>query len=202
MKPFLALASALLLSLLLLSLLLFSVPAAAADPAASSILLVAKRQLQDKLYGATILLARPIGQDQHIGFIVNRPSRVTLAQLFPQHAPSRKVVDPVYVGGPVTPESIFALVQTTKNPGGRSVKLLENLFAVIDGKLVDDVIEKGAAHTRFVAGLVAWRSGELDDEIRRGAWHVLAADSSLVLRKPDGLWEELVRRAELRANGI
>jgi hypothetical protein len=24
----------------------------------------------------------------------------------------------------------------------------------------------------------------------------------VVLRKPDGLWEELVRRAELRANGI
>ncbi len=192
MKPLLALAAA----------LLFSLPAAASDTNASSVLLVAKRQLQDKLYGATILLARPIGQDQHIGFIVNRPSRVTLAQLFPQHAPSRKVVDPVYVGGPVTPESIFALVQTTKNPGGRSVKLIENLFAVVDGKLVDDVIEKAAAQARFVAGLVAWRTGELDDEIRRGAWHVLAADSALVLRKPDGLWEELVRRAELRANGI
>jgi putative transcriptional regulator len=192
MKPLLALAAA----------LLFSLPAAASDTNASSVLLVAKRELHDKLYGATILLARPIGQDQHIGFIVNRPSRVTLAQLFPQHAPSRKVVDPVYVGGPVTPESIFALVQTTKNPGGRSVKLMENLFAVVDGKLVDDVIEKAAAQARFVAGLVAWRTGELDDEIRRGAWHVLAADSALVLRKPDGLWEELVRRAELRANGI
>jgi putative transcriptional regulator len=197
MKPFLALAAA-----LLFSLPFFGIPAAASDTTASSVLLVAKRQLQDKLYGATILLARPIGQNQHIGFIVNRPSRVTLAQLFPQHAPSRKVVDPVYVGGPVTPESIFALVQTTKNPGGRSVKLLENLFAVIDGKLVDDVIEKSPAHARFVAGLVAWRTGELDDEIRRGAWHVLAPDSSLVLRRPEGLWEELVRRAELRANGI
>jgi putative transcriptional regulator len=191
MKSFLALAAALLLGL----------PAAAADTS-TSVILVAKRQLQDRLYGATILVARPIGQDQHIGFILNRPSRVTLAQLFPQHAPSRKVADPVYVGGPVTPESIFAIVQTSRNPGGRSVRLLDNLFAVVDGKLVDDVIEKDASHARFVAGLVAWRSGELNEEIRRGAWYVLAADSSLVLRKPDGLWEELVRRAELRANGI
>lgn len=191
MKSFLALAAALCLSL----------PAAAADTT-TSVILVAKRQLKDRLYGATILVARPIGQDQHIGFILNRPSRVTLAQLFPQHAPSRKVADPVYVGGPVTPESIFAIVQTTRNPGGRSVKLLDNLFAVVDGKLVDDVIEKDASHARFVAGLVAWRTGELDEEIKRGAWYVLAADSSLVLRKPDGLWEELVRRAELRANGI
>jgi hypothetical protein len=38
--------------------------------------------------------------------------------------------------------------------------------------------------------------------VKRGAWFVLDADASLVLRKPDGLWEELVRRAELRANGI
>ena len=191
MKPFLALLAALLASL----------PAAAAD-LGSPVILVAKRQLQDRMYGATILVARPIGNDQHIGFIVNRPSKVTLGQLFPPHAPSHKVPDPVFVGGPITPESIFALVRTTKNPGGRSVKITDNLFAVIDGKLVDQVIENEPSRARFVAGLVAWRSGELYDEIKRGAWHVLDADAALVLRKPDGLWEELVRRAELRANGI
>jgi putative transcriptional regulator len=176
-------------------------PAAAAEVDAP-VLLVAKRQLQDRLYGATILVARPIGQEQHIGFILNRPTKLTLGQLFPQHGPSRKVPDPVYLGGPVSSESIFALVQTTRNPGGRSVKLLDNLFAVVDGKLVDDVIEKDPSHARFVAGLVAWRTGELEDEIKRGAWHVFAPDAALVLRKPEGLWEELVRRAELRANGI
>jgi putative transcriptional regulator len=64
------------------------------------------------------------------------------------------------------------------------------------------VIENEPTHARFVAGLVAWRSGELQEEIKRGAWYVLAADAALVLRKPEGLWEELVRRAELQANGI
>jgi putative transcriptional regulator len=191
MKPFLGLMAA----------LFFSFPAAAADIDAP-VVLVAKRQLTDRFYGATILVARPIGQDQHIGFILNRPSRVTLGELFPQHAPSRKVPDPVFVGGPINSESIFALVQTSKNPGGRSVKLSDNLFAVIDGKLVDDVIEKDPSHARFVAGLVAWRSGELQEEVKRGAWHVLAADPDLVLRKPEGLWEELVGSAELQANGI
>jgi len=185
----------------LMSALLFTVPAAAADIDAP-VVLVAKRQLTDRFYGSTILVARPIGQDQHIGFIVNRPSRVTLGELFPQHAPSRKVPDPVFVGGPINSESIFALVRTSKNPGGRSVKLSDNLFVVIDGKLVDDVIEKDPAHARFVAGLVAWRSGELQEEIKRGAWYVLGADTDVVLRKPDGLWEELVRSAELQANGI
>jgi putative transcriptional regulator len=185
----------------LLAALFVTFPAAAAD-LSEPVILVAKRQLQDRLYGATILLARPIGRDQHIGFIVNRPTQMTLGQLFPQHAPSRKVPDPVFLGGPISSESIFALVQTSKNPGGRSVKLLDNLFAVVDGKLVDDVIEKDPAHARFVAGLVAWRSGELSEEVKRGAWYVLDADRDVVLRKPDGLWEELVRSAELQANAI
>jgi putative transcriptional regulator len=178
-----------------------ALPAAAAD-IAQPVILVAKPELTDKLYGATILLARPIGNDQHIGFILNRPTRITLGQLFPNHAPSLKVPDPVYVGGPINPESIFALVQASKSPGGRSVQLMPGMFAVFDGKIVDDVIEKEAGHARFVAGLVGWRAGELRDEVKRGAWFVLDADASLVLRKPDGLWEELVRRAELRANGI
>jgi putative transcriptional regulator len=115
--------------LLVLALALpWALPAAAAD-ISDSVLLVAKRQLRDQMYGATILVARPLGNDQHIGFIVNRPSKVTLGQLFPKHAPSQKVPDPVYVGGPISSESIFALVQTRKHPGGRSVQLMPGMFA-------------------------------------------------------------------------
>ncbi|MGH8667913.1 MAG: YqgE/AlgH family protein [Burkholderiales bacterium] len=181
--------------------LCWALPAAAAD-ISEGVILVAKRQLRDKMYGSTILVARPIGHDQHIGFIVNRPTKITLGQLFPQHAPSQKVPDPVYVGGPISAESIFALVHTSKHPGGRSVQLMPGMFAVFDGKLVDDVIERDPGKARFVAGLVGWRAGELRDEIKRGAWFVLDADPKVVLRKPEGLWEELVKRAEISANSI
>jgi putative transcriptional regulator len=168
-----------------------------------TVVLVAKRQLRDRFYGSTILVARPIGNDQHIGFIVNRPSKITLSQLFPEHAPSKKVVDPIYVGGPINADSIFALVQTDKSPGGHSVKLTSNLFVVIDSNLVDNIIESQAGKARYVAGLVAWRAGELREEVKKGAWYVLDADPALVMRKQtDGMWEELVRRSEHRANGI
>jgi len=175
---------------------------AAAHALSETVLLVAKRQLQDRYYGATILVARPIGQDQHIGFILNRPTKVTLGQLFPQHGPSKKVPDPVYAGGPVSPEVIFALVQTPRHPGGRSVRLAPGLFAVFDSHLVDAVIESQANRARFLAGLVAWRAGELREEVRRGAWFVMEADPALVMRKPEGLWEELVQSQEFRVNGI
>ena len=168
-----------------------------------SIILIAKRHLQDKLYGSTILLARPIGAGRHVGFIMNKPTQVTLGKLFPKHEPSRKVTEPVFLGGPVSPEVIFALVQGRDNPGGRSLRILDDLYLAIDSAIVDHVIEKQPAQARFFAGMVLWRAGELDDEVRRGLWFVQNPKADIVLRKStDGMWEELLGRSERKANTI
>jgi len=181
----------------------WAAPTRAADPDDDSIILVAKRQLQDKLYGSTIVLSRPIGADRHVGFIINKPTQVSLAKLFPGHEPSKKVVDPVFLGGPVSPEVIFALVQGKQSPGGRSLKILDDLYLAIDSDVVDSVIEKQAAQARFFAGMVLWRPGELNEELKRGLWYVLDAKSDLALRKStEGMWEELVGRSERKANSI
>jgi putative transcriptional regulator len=177
-------------------------PAQPADPS-TTVILVAKRQLTDPFYRSTVLVVRPMGGDQHIGFILNRPTKMTLGQLFPEHGPSQVVRDPVYVGGPSNTSVIFAIVNRHDSPGGKSLQLLPEVFMVFEGATVDRIIEKEAKQARFIAGLVAWQPGELRDEIKRGAWYVMSADPALVTRKTtDGLWEELVRRAEFEANAI
>lgn len=183
--------------------------AQAADPS-GPVLLVAKRQLIDPSYRQTVLLVRPIGEDQHVGVILNRPSKVTLGQLFPDHKPSQAVADPVYLGGPMNTSVIFALVGRHDGLAGKSLELMPDVFMVFEGAAVDRIIEQDATHVgqntdhaRYLAGLVAWQPGELRDEIKRGAWYVLEADPAVVMRKStDGLWEEMVRRAEMAANGI
>jgi putative transcriptional regulator len=186
----------------LLALLAWAAPASAAD-LSQTVVLVAKPQLIDPFYRATVIVARAMGNDQHIGFILNRPTKLTLGQLFPEHAPSQTVVDPVYVGGPSNSTVIFALVKSHDSPGGKSLQLAPDLFMAFEGATVDRIIEKEPKQARFVAGLVTWQPGELREEIKRGAWFLLDPDPTLVLRKPtEGMWEELVRRAEIRANGI
>jgi len=181
----------------------FSSPARPADPVADPIILVAKRQLQDKLYGSTILIARPIGAERHVGFIVNKPTQMTLGKLFPTHEPSKKVADPVFLGGPVSTEVIFALVQGRDSPGGKSIKILDDLYLAIDSDVVDQVIEKQPARARFFAGMVLWRPGELADEVKKGLWYVNDARADIVLRKStEGMWEELLGRSERKANAI
>jgi len=180
---------------LLLGLILsFSALSNAAD-LSKPLVLVAKPELRDNVYGASILVVAPLGNDAHVGFIVNRPTQVKLDQIFPGHDQWQKLAGPVYSGGPLAAEAIFALVQRPDAPGGKSLQILPGLFAVIDEATVDRIVETEPERARFVAGLVAWRPGELAAEIEQGAWFVLEPDAGLAMRNPEGLWEELVHRS-------
>ena len=184
--------------------LLFMIAVNAAPAGADdTLILVAKRQVRDQLYGSTIIVVKPLSEDRHVGFIINKPTQLTLGKLFPNHQPSQKVTDPVYLGGPFNSQVIFALVQRADSPGGRSVKLGPDLYLAVDSSVVDRIIESEPQHARFFAGMVLWKPGELADEVKRGLWYTIDARTDLVMRnKFDGLWEELVGRSERKANTI
>jgi putative transcriptional regulator len=187
----------------LLAALMLGAPALSqAAELSEPLILVAKPELRAGAYASTVLVVKPVGGDRHVGFIVNRPTGVTVREIFPEHGPSQKIVEPVYVGGPLDMDAIFALVQRRDSPGAGSFEVLPGLYAAFAAPTVDRIIESDAERARFVAGLTAWRPGELDYEIRQGAWYVLEPDAALALRKPEGLWEELVQRSAIRDNAI
>jgi len=187
---------------LFLAIAVGSLQARAADE--ESIVLVAKRELHgDPLYASTILIAKPLPDGRALGFIMNKPSRVRLGEVFPQDEPSQKVVEPIYVGGPEGMQLIFALVKTSEAPGEGAVKLAADLYLAIDGKLVDKVIRGQPEQARFFAGFVVWQPGELEQEMKRGLWYAMQTDAQLLMRQStDGLWEDLVGRSERRAGSI
>ena len=191
------------LSLLTAMILALCAPLAEAADLTQTVLLVAKRNLRDRLYGSSILIAKPIGDERHVGFIMNKPTNLTLGKLFPKHGPSQKVIDPVYLGGPTGPEVIFAIVKDAKSPGGRSMQLTSGIYLAYDSAVVDHIIETQPQQARFFAGMVLWAPSELDEEVRRGLWYVLDPQPDILLRKTtDNLWEELVGRCERKANTI
>lgn len=184
-------------------LLTLGAPLAWSQDLSQSVLLVAKRTLRDKIYSSSILLARPLGEERHVGFIVNKPTNMTLGKLFPKHVPSQKIVDPVYLGGPTGPEVIFAMVKDSKSPGGRSLQLTPGLFLAFDTAVVDKIIETQPQQARFFAGMVMWQPHELAEEVKRGLWFVMEPKADLLLRKAtDNMWEDMVNRAERQANTI
>jgi putative transcriptional regulator len=185
------------------ALLVFGIACLAAEHAQSqgsdptgAVTLVATPRLIDADYRAAVLLAVPTEDSRHVGVIINRPTGRSLYSLFPGHAPSKLVRDPVYFGGPMLRQAVFAVVHADQAPGPGSIRMMKELFLATQGSVVDHIIERTPNEARYYVGYVAWRPGELRREIDRGLWYVLEADPDLVFRKDPGrLWEELMRRA-------
>jgi len=170
---------------------LFAGAAAHAQDLERPLLLVASPALQGA-YSRTALLVFPL-RGQHAGFILNRSTDVKLATVFPEHAPSAKVLDPIYFGGPEMMESLFALVR--RDPGSGAVRVQGDLYVTAEAETVDRIIEETPNEARYFAGFVGWRPGELAKEIESGYWYVEDFDVSQAFRTDTSkMWEELVER--------
>jgi putative transcriptional regulator len=178
-------------------LLLLSISAfARAQSPEDAMLLVAHPAFRDLEYRQTVLLAAPAPNGGHVGVILNRPTRRSLGSLFPEHEPSKKVLDPVFYGGPFSRGALVALVRAGNTPGAGSVLLMPNLYLAFRANTIDHVIETTPNEARYFVGYVGWRPGELKSEIDRGLWSVMNADPDTIFRKDtDGLWEELLQQS-------
>jgi len=157
-----------------------------------ALLLVAHPAFRDLEYRQTVLIAAPAPNGGHVGVILNRPTRRSLGSLFPEHEPSKKVVEPVYYGGPFSRGALVALVKSDHTPGQGSVLLMKNLYLAFRANIIDHVIESTPNEARYFVGYVGWRAGELKSEIDRRMWSVTSVDLETIFRKDtDGLWEEL-----------
>jgi putative transcriptional regulator len=172
-------------------LLAFAGTAAAQEEA---LILVAHPAFRDQDYRQTVLIAAPAPNGGHVGVILNRPTRRSLGSLFPEHEPSKKVLDPVYYGGPFSRGALVALVKSDQSPGSGSVPLMKDLYLAFRANTIDHVIETTPNEARYFVGYVGWRPGELRSEIDRGLWSVVDADMEMIFRKDtEGLWEELLQ---------
>lgn len=159
-----------------------------------AVMLVAKPALA-AAYEHTVLLVVPMGESEHVGFIINRPLDAKLSAIFPDHAPAKKVVDPVRFGGPVMADTIFALVRSPRGPGGDAQRLFGDLFVASRAADIDRIIEQTPNDARYFVGFVGWRPGELQAEIDKGFWYVIDPQEDLLFRKDtEQMWRELVRR--------
>jgi putative transcriptional regulator len=162
-----------------------------------AVILVAHPAFRDLEYRQTVLIAAPAPNGGHVGVILNRPTRRSLGSLFPEHEPSKKVIDPVYYGGPFSRGALVALVHADATPGAGSVPLMKGLYLAFRANTIDHVIETTPNDARYYVGYVNWRPGELRSEIDRGLWSVQDAELDMVFRKDtENLWDELQQAAK------
>ena len=126
------------------------------------------------------------------GFIVNRPTNLTVNEAFPETHASNTTNNTLYFGGPLHSQYLFILTQTEATEGLYSVSR-QVYFATgeeMKSRLhseTDDVI-------RTYAGFMSWGPGQLEEELTAGDW-VLAPGNIKQLFGDDTseMWKTLYR---------
>ena len=106
--------------LLLLAVLLVSIPPARAqaDSAPNGVFLIAKPAMVDPNFRRSVVLVTQAPDGTTVGFIINRPGRRSLAQILPEHEILKRFTEPLYFGGPVQAEDMFAVLRAKDKPQG------------------------------------------------------------------------------------
>lgn len=183
-------------AVLLIVLLLSGVSAAFADESDHPLMLLATPQLADPVFGQTVLLTAPLREGARIGVILNRPTDHPMKALFPDHKVLNQIKDNVYYGGPMLPEVMVVLVRSDSDLGQGALKVGNGLFLALSAPLIEKILKENPAAARCYVGSVIWQAGELDEQIKDGAWSVVQPDTELIFsRNPENLWESLQHKA-------
>ena len=159
--------------------------------------LVASRTLGDPRFQETVVLLISYNADGAAGLIINRPTKVSIADLLPSVPNLKKRTDVVYYGGPVENNRVLMLIRSGEQPED-SGRVFENVYVSTSGNTLDRLIgaKKPEKELRFYSGYAGWLPGQLDGEISRGDWHIIQADvDSIFEKKSSDIWQELFRRA-------
>ncbi len=159
-------------------------------------LLLAMPQLGDPNFYRSVVLMLHLTKDGAMGLIINAPlEHHTLGSFaesegIPCH--EAFLTTPIYRGGPVEPQRGWILHGNAAIVEKREI--LPGLFLSGTMESMKKLLEAGSAPVKLVLGYAGWSPGQLENEMKQGAW--LDAQSSVsyvVETDPKILWEKVLR---------
>ena len=127
-------------------------------------------------YSRSVLIAVPNG-DQHVGFMINRATRTTVASAFPNEPHSARVAEPIYLGGPSGAQSLYAVAR--RDPGEGSRRLFGDGYDPRSWHWLNMALHAAASTGLFFVGSMLIGAGRLSPLPRvtaaTGDWLALAA---------------------------
>ena len=157
-----------------------AVPVRAQDPDPSTtIVLLARSELADpKFAGSVVVVLNNIGPAP-AGLIVNRPTRVSVAQLFPEIESLAGRTEKVYFGGPVQVTSALSFLFRSEVEPDKAARVMDGVYLSTDRKLLQKLLARDDPMDglRVFVGYSGWSPGQLEAEIARGDWTLAPADA-------------------------
>ncbi len=167
-----------------------------AQELAAGKLLVAARGLPDPNFAETVILLTSYSEKGAMGLVINRPTRFTLASLFPENPAIKARQEHAFWGGPVESGAVFVLARAGEVPADAR-KVTGDIFMVTTKPSVEKLCNaKGSV--RLYLGYSGWGAGQLDREMKLRSWHVLHVDPAMVFdADPESIWPKLIQRTDV-----
>jgi len=160
-------------------------------------LLLAAPPLEDPNFDRTVIFILEHHDEGAIGVVINRPSIESLDEPLDRWIDLQSAPSSVFSGGPVEPNALIALAETTA-PFDDELDHLSPIVGTIASAdlTVDPALVAGdVAGVRVFRGYAGWGPGQLEGEIEAGSWIVLDSESGDVFSSdPDELWRSILRR--------
>lgn len=151
-----------------------------------SCLLAASPSLRCPFFNHTVVLLVDHQDEGSLGFVVNKPSNVSFGDLLTQIGLGASGVDlrrQVMLGGPVSPNTGWVVYDSSRGSGlGDAAVELPSGFGVSANLALLEQIAQGFGPENFLMmlGYAGWGPGQLDEEIKEGAWIPVDLDRRLL----------------------
>jgi putative transcriptional regulator len=149
----------------------------------TAILLIAQGELRDPNFADSVVLVMNNLGPAPIGLVVNRPTEIPVARLFPDLKRLAQLHDKVYFGGPVDLESVWFLFRAVKPPQ-HAIQAFGGIYLSSSRELLVQLLgrEKPMDGLRIFIGHSGWAPGQLEVEIARGAWTLGRAEPDAIFK--------------------
>ncbi len=175
--------------------------------------LVAAPGLRDPNFARSLVLMVEHKPEGSLGFVVNRPSRVTVGEVLEQVDPALRAEAErkdradaaVMVGGPVQPERLWILHRPGSVPAEEGGVVLAGAVAVGGSRELLEALVRAPTPGPFLLllGYSGWGPLQVEREVGAGGWIPLPFEESLVFDVPlEARWDEAVKRLGLTPGGF
>jgi len=168
--------------------------AAAQEPAPGT-LLISTAALENSIFAETVLLVLHHDDDGSIAIMINRPTNLAPAEVFPDIEGAGSYTGVLYFGGPVSPARPFILTRRNDAVIESGMRIANDVYLSADATLLSalDETQRSAGFFRIYAGSAQWAPGQLVAEIEAGAWEMTIASAAAIFADdPDALWLRLL----------
>jgi putative transcriptional regulator len=172
-------------------------------PESKLLYLVARPSILDPLFAKSVVLMLPLtGEPLVVGLILNKPTQIPLAKLFPGNRLLKERTDTAYVGGPIEPD-VAALVFHSPRPFDQALLLYDDVYVTFDLKFITARLKdpKQTGDVRLFLGRAQWDPKQLQDEAFDGSWYSLRAEGQVIFEGDSAkLWQRMHSRARPPSN--